>query len=173
MTSIGRRGLSQAKSSLATKFDGRVTLPLADVLDRVIQLQDQVAELTRIVTVQIDVANQTTELLGRLLATSSSRLEAVEDTLARLAPDEAEARRPQEHPGKTASREGRRQGTCRRARLAALRRGSQDVSAGPVVVDLQALQSPDYRGRGIARYAFELAVAARAPVPGARLPATS
>jgi len=33
------------------------------------------------------------------------------------------------------------------------------VIAGPVVVDIQALQSPDYRGRGIARYAFELAVA--------------
>jgi glycosyltransferase involved in cell wall biosynthesis len=33
------------------------------------------------------------------------------------------------------------------------------VTAGPVVVDLQALQSPDYRGRGIARYAYELALA--------------
>lgn len=88
MTSIGRRGLSQAKSSLATKFDGRVTLPLADVLERVIQLQDQVAELTRIVTVQIDVANQTTELLGRLIATSSSRLDELETALAKAAPNE-------------------------------------------------------------------------------------
>jgi glycosyltransferase involved in cell wall biosynthesis len=33
------------------------------------------------------------------------------------------------------------------------------VNNGPVVVDLQALQSPDFRGRGIARYAYELAVA--------------
>ena len=33
------------------------------------------------------------------------------------------------------------------------------MTVGPVVVDLQALQSPDYRGRGIARYAYELAVA--------------
>ncbi len=33
------------------------------------------------------------------------------------------------------------------------------MTAGPVVVDLQALQSPDFRGRGIARYAYELAVA--------------
>jgi glycosyltransferase involved in cell wall biosynthesis len=33
------------------------------------------------------------------------------------------------------------------------------VTVGPVVVDLQALQSPDYRGRGIARYSYELAVA--------------
>jgi glycosyltransferase involved in cell wall biosynthesis len=33
------------------------------------------------------------------------------------------------------------------------------VTAGPVVVDLQALQSPDHRGRGISRYAYELAVA--------------
>jgi glycosyltransferase involved in cell wall biosynthesis len=31
------------------------------------------------------------------------------------------------------------------------------VTTGPVVVDLQALQSPDYRGRGISRYAYELA----------------
>jgi len=88
VTSIGRRGLSQAKSSLATKFDGRVTLPLADVLERVIQLQDQVEELTRIVTVQIDVSNQTTELLGRLLATASSRLDAVEDNLRQPTPAE-------------------------------------------------------------------------------------
>ena len=36
---------------------------------------------------------------------------------------------------------------------------------GPVVVDLQALQSPDYRGRGIARYAYELAVALEAGHP--------
>jgi glycosyltransferase involved in cell wall biosynthesis len=33
------------------------------------------------------------------------------------------------------------------------------VTLGPVVLDLQALQSPDFRGRGIARYAYELAVA--------------
>lgn len=33
------------------------------------------------------------------------------------------------------------------------------MTTGPVVVDLQALQSPDFRGRGISRYAYELAVA--------------
>ena len=33
------------------------------------------------------------------------------------------------------------------------------LTSGPVVLDLQALQSPDFRGRGIARYAYELAVA--------------
>ncbi|MGD0945313.1 MAG: glycosyltransferase [Acidimicrobiales bacterium] len=33
------------------------------------------------------------------------------------------------------------------------------MSNGPVVVDIQALQSPDFRGRGIARYAYELTVA--------------
>ncbi len=40
------------------------------------------------------------------------------------------------------------------------------MTAGPIVVDLQALQSPDYRGRGIARYAFELAVALDRGHPG-------
>lgn len=40
------------------------------------------------------------------------------------------------------------------------------MSAGPVVVDLQALQSPDFRGRGIARYAFELALALERGHPG-------
>ncbi len=40
------------------------------------------------------------------------------------------------------------------------------MSNGPVVVDLQALQSPDYRGRGIARYAYELAVALERDHPG-------
>ena len=39
------------------------------------------------------------------------------------------------------------------------------MTPGPVVVDLQALQSPDFRGRGIARYAFELAVALEAGHP--------
>jgi glycosyltransferase involved in cell wall biosynthesis len=33
------------------------------------------------------------------------------------------------------------------------------VTTRPVVVDLQALQSPDFRDRGIARYAYELALA--------------
>ncbi|MGD0945314.1 MAG: hypothetical protein ABR972_13725 [Acidimicrobiales bacterium] len=86
MTSIGRRSWSQAKSSLTTKFDDRVTLPLADVLERVTQLQQQVEELTSIIKVQADVANQTTELLGRLLATSANRLEVLEDSLRQLAP---------------------------------------------------------------------------------------
>lgn len=86
MTSIGRRGLSQAKSSLTTKFDGRVTLPLADVLERVVQLQGQLDELTSILTSQIEVETQTTELLGRLLATSAARLDALEDSLSQLAP---------------------------------------------------------------------------------------
>ena len=86
MTSIGRRGWSQAKAGLTTKFDGRVTLPLADVLERVVQLQGQLDELTRIVTTQVEVETQTTELLGRLLATSAARLDALEDSLSHLAP---------------------------------------------------------------------------------------
>lgn len=39
------------------------------------------------------------------------------------------------------------------------------AKAGPVVVDLQAIQSPDHRGRGIARYSYELAVALVASRP--------
>lgn len=84
MASIGRRGWRQAKTSLTKKFDGRVTLPLADVLERVTRLQDQVAELTDVVKGQVEMGNQTTELLGRLLAASSSRLEEVEDSLHQL-----------------------------------------------------------------------------------------
>jgi len=84
VASIGRRGWRKAKTSLTTKFDRRVTLPLADALQRVTLLQDQVAELTDVVKVQIEVGNQTTELLGRLLATTSSRLDDVEDSLGRI-----------------------------------------------------------------------------------------
>jgi hypothetical protein len=91
MASIGRRTLNQTKSTLASKFDGRVTIPLADVLQRVIQLQAQVAELTRIVTAQADVGVQTTELLGRLIATSSDRLDVVEDWLRLLSSGELPA----------------------------------------------------------------------------------
>ncbi len=100
MTFSGRRGWNQAKSSLTTKFDGRVTIPLADVLERVTQLQDQVEELTRIITAQADVNNQTTELLGRLLATASARLDAVEASL----PD-SQAGKPA--PGSAGSANGR------------------------------------------------------------------
>jgi len=84
VASIGRGGWRQAKTSLTTKFDRRVTLPLADALERVTQLQNQVAELTDIVKVQVEMSNQTTELLGRLLVTASSRLEAVEDSLRQV-----------------------------------------------------------------------------------------
>jgi len=101
VTSIGRRGWSQAKSSLTTKFDGRVTVPLADVLERVVQLQDQVEELTRIVTMQVEVTNQSTELLGRLLATSSARLDALEGPLHRR-PEAPESSR--EHVGRPRSK---------------------------------------------------------------------
>lgn len=82
MASIGRKSWDRTKTGLASKFDGRITVPLADVLDRVVQLQDQVAELSRIVTAQAKVANETTELLGRVLASSSSRLDALEEHLA-------------------------------------------------------------------------------------------
>ena len=84
MASIGRRGWRQAKSALTTKFDRRVTLPLADTLERVTRLQDQVGELTEIIREQVGTANETTELLGRLLATVSGRLDAVEESLGQI-----------------------------------------------------------------------------------------
>ena len=84
MASIGRRGWRQAKTALTTKFDTRVTLPLGDVLGRVTQLQDQVTELTELITAQVETGNQTTELLGRLLAAHSSRLEVLEASVSQL-----------------------------------------------------------------------------------------
>ena len=84
MASIGRRGWRQAKTSLTTKFDKRFTLPLADAIEHLTQLQGQVAALTDIVKVQVEMSNQTTELLGRLLATASGRLDAVEDSLRQI-----------------------------------------------------------------------------------------
>ena len=98
MASIGRRGWRQAKTSLTTKFDRRVTLPLADVLERVTQLQAQVAELTEIIKVQVETSNQTTELLGRLLATASGRLESVEETLRQVRQAETTAPTSSEVP---------------------------------------------------------------------------
>ncbi|MGD1010957.1 MAG: hypothetical protein ABR925_00270 [Acidimicrobiales bacterium] len=81
MTSSGNRGWLNAKANLRDKFDTRVTVPLADVLEHVTLLQDQVSELTDIIKVQLEMWSQTTELLGRLLAASSSRLDAVEASL--------------------------------------------------------------------------------------------
>ena len=51
-------------------------------------LRREMAELADIVTVQVDVGNQTTELLGRLLATTSARLELLEDSLGQLSASE-------------------------------------------------------------------------------------
>ena len=48
MTSIGRRGWSQAKSSLTSRFDGRVTIPLADVLERVRKGEEPVYSLDEV-----------------------------------------------------------------------------------------------------------------------------
>jgi hypothetical protein len=109
VTSIGRRGWSQAKSSLTSKFDGRVTLPLADVLERVVQLQAQMDELTRLLTTQLEVNNQTTELFGRILATSSSRLDAIEDELRHGAPQTAATKKP---PTSTPTPSARRKTTA-------------------------------------------------------------
>ena len=174
MTSIGRRGWSQAKSSLATKFDGRVTLPLADVLERVIQLQDQVEELTRIVTLQ-DRRGQPDHRAARpaarhLLRADSRLLEEPARTAAGR-PSRLEAgrrrRRPQDDgcpgQGRQASRLPPRTRRSTEAR-------PPERDRRPVVVDLQALQSPDFRGRGIARYAYRARGRPRAGPPRARLP---
>jgi len=64
---------------LAGKVDARVAPPIAE-------LAAQIAELQDIITVQIDVGNQTLELLGRLLETSNARLEAVEESLRQVTP---------------------------------------------------------------------------------------
>ena len=93
MASIGQRGWRQAKTSLTTKFDKRFTLPLAEAIEHVSQLQDQVAELTDIVKVQVEMSLQATELLGRLLATASSRLDEVEDSLRRAHDDRDDGNR--------------------------------------------------------------------------------
>lgn len=98
MASTGRRGLSQAKSALASKFDGRVTLPLADVLERVVQLQAQVDELTRIVETQLEVSNQTAELFGRLLATASQRLDVLERSVGDQVPPAKGTRQTRSEP---------------------------------------------------------------------------
>jgi 2-phospho-L-lactate guanylyltransferase (CobY/MobA/RfbA family) len=85
VASIGHQGWRQVKTNLAAKIDGRVAPPLAELVERVAQLQDEIAELKDIVTVQADVANQTTELVGRLLAAASSRIDSLEDSLRQLA----------------------------------------------------------------------------------------
>ena len=101
MTFSGRRGWNQAKSVVDDQVRRTSDASRSPTsLERVMQLQDQVEELTRIITAQADVDNQTTELLGRLLATSSARLDAVEDSL----PD-SQAAKPA--PGSAGSANGR------------------------------------------------------------------
>jgi len=180
VASTGRRSWRQAKMSLAREAKARVARPIVDIRDRVSELQDargdlgslavlrrEMAELSDIVAVQVDVGNQTTELLGRLLASTSDRLDLLEEGLREL----ASAGRPR-WPGPTgrptdkplSPRPSRLLVPPRNRRSTELR--SVSVTPGPVVVDLQALQSPDFRGRGIARYAQELAVALERGHPG-------
>lgn len=99
MASTGRRSWRQAKISLAREAKARVARPIVDIRDRVSELQDataaisgslavlrrEMAELSDIVAVQVDVGNQTTELLGRLLASTSDRLDVLEEGLRELA----------------------------------------------------------------------------------------
>ena len=105
MASTGHRSWRQVKSGLARKLKGGVARPFADLTTRVSELQDataaiagslavlrrEMAELADVVAVQVDVGNQTTELLGRLLATTSARLELLEDSLGQLAASEVTA----------------------------------------------------------------------------------
>ena len=106
MASNGRRSWRQVKTTLKGEVKARVAPPLAELIARVAELQDstaaiagslavlrrEIAELTDIVTVQVEVGNQTTELLGRLLATTSERLEVVEDSLRQLSGGDPKAR---------------------------------------------------------------------------------
>ena len=98
MASTGRRSWRQAKISLATEAKARVARPIVDIRDRVSELQDataaisgslavlrrEMAELSDVVAVQVEVGNQTTELLGRLLASTSDRLDLLEEGLRAL-----------------------------------------------------------------------------------------
>ena len=107
MASNGRRSWRDVKTTLKGEVKARVAPPLAELIARVAELQDstaaiagslavlrrEIAELTDIVTVQAEVGNQTTELLGRLLATTSDRLDLVEDSLRRLSSGDPNAPR--------------------------------------------------------------------------------
>ena len=95
MASTGRRSWRQVKTGVARELRARVAPPLGELIARIAELQDataaisgslavlrrEMAELSDIVAVQVDVGNQTTELLGRLLATTSDRLDLLEDRL--------------------------------------------------------------------------------------------
>jgi len=77
VASIGRRGWRQVKTSLAGEVEAR----LAESINA---LHREIAELTELLKVEIEVGNETTELLGRLLKTASNRLDVVEDSLREL-----------------------------------------------------------------------------------------
>jgi len=106
VASNGRRSWREVKTTLKGELKARVAPPLAELIARVAELQDstaaiagslavlrrEIAELTDIVTVQAEVGNQTTELLGRLLAATSERLEVVEESLRQLSGGDPKAR---------------------------------------------------------------------------------
>jgi hypothetical protein len=103
--SVGRRGWRRVKTSFAGEFEARVHPRLGEIAASLHALEDamaavagslavvrqEMAELSDVVAVHVDVANQATELLGRLLASATTRLEIVEESLKGIDIAEAHA----------------------------------------------------------------------------------
>ena len=96
MPSVARSGWRRAKSSIADEVAARmeghaareqeILRQLTDVFKEIVRLSEEVSQLSRrvadlaaTVSVQVDVDNQSTELLGRLLAQARARLDALEE----------------------------------------------------------------------------------------------
>ena len=93
MPSVARSGWRRAKSGIADEVAARlqereeeILRQLGDVFKEIVRLSSEVAEISKrvaeladTVSVQVDVENQSTELLGRLLAQARARLDALEE----------------------------------------------------------------------------------------------
>ncbi|MGO9910279.1 MAG: hypothetical protein ACLPQS_03835 [Acidimicrobiales bacterium] len=90
MASPPRAAWRRIKMSLASQVAAEVAPTLDEqrarleaVEAQLAALTEQVRELHRIAGIQVDVANESTELLGRLIRSSSSRIDLLEERASR------------------------------------------------------------------------------------------
>ncbi len=72
MASVPRGALRRIKESVTH----------ADVRRRLEAIEAQLAELTHIASVQVEVTNESTELLGRLLRSATDRIDELEERVS-------------------------------------------------------------------------------------------
>lgn len=85
MSSLPRAGWQRVRTSLTGEIRGdldEVRARLTELGEDVAALREAVGEIRRTLDVAVDVDNQVTELLGRLVRSASERLDELEERVS-------------------------------------------------------------------------------------------